>query len=210
MAGTLYIVYDYFELEGIPPYPSYFTPVDFKYTWWIDLADTRNFRFEKRFALRDNPDKAGLVACSTGNALDQKNVKVEWWDSAPQVYEEKSSPNAVKYEEWLNAFNTRGRLILNKATDDTFQRLEDLDDPVWGRTYHFRETGYIIGGSDLYLNLPFVTTYQFGVDDLRWIEMNRVVINNSDEVLHRLWRLAEWKEIPGEISLDWTIPQNEP
>jgi hypothetical protein len=78
------------------------------------------------------------------------------------------------------------------------------------RTHHFRETGYIIGGSDLYLNLPFVTTYQFGIEDLRWIEMKRVVINGSEDVLHRFWRLTEWKEIPDEISLDWTIPQNEP
>lgn len=87
MGNIIHFSYDYFELEGIPPYTSPFIPVDFTYDWWIDMGDTRNFRFEKHFTTRISHVKSGLMTITTSKNTDSKMFHTEFWEKQPAVSE---------------------------------------------------------------------------------------------------------------------------
>jgi len=115
MAGQVLLIhYDYYELEGIPPYPSPFVPVDFSYVWWLSVGDTQRFRYEKRYSTRTEPQSSGLVELSLGDGAGGSTRNFSYWDGEVEASEQGNSAQKVTLDEWLTAFTAFGRSLLDK------------------------------------------------------------------------------------------------
>lgn len=200
MNNTVHFSYDYFELEGIPPYPSPFVPVDFKYDGWIDVGDTRKFRFEKRFATRTSPANSGLVALTTSKDIESKIVHTEFWDGQPETIEKDQSESLMGYADWFETFTGMGRNLAKEIgqKNATHDYLGIQTDGLWGNVHVFQKKE-VVQASDMYLGLPLVIIYKIHVADFRWIEMEQKVIDGKNEILFRFWRLRTWDEVDSDI-----------
>lgn len=202
-AQILLIRYSYFELEGIPPYPSPFVPVDFSYVWWLDTKDTNRFRYEKRYSTRGDPHNSGLVESSVGTGAGGQTQNVSYWEDNPTCQETANPPNKVPLAEWLDAFTAMGRDLLNKhrAGNLAPYKYKGIEtDNEWGQVHVFERPGKL-QASDLYPGKPMVERFTFDVEQLRQVEMSRIVQTRTGKVLHRLYRLKRWlllerEEIP--------------
>jgi hypothetical protein len=198
MNEILHLSYEYFELEGVPPYISPFLSVDFKYDWWVDVDDTRKFRFEKRFATRVGPPNSGLVSLTTSKDTESKIFHTEFWDGKPETIEREMSTTILGYTAWLETFTAMGRKLVAEIgqVNPTHTYLNIQKDDLWGDVHIFQKKD-IVQASDLYMGLPLVITYKIHTSDFRWIEMEQKVISD-DEVLFRFWRLKTWEEMSSE------------
>ena len=60
--GILYVEYDLFELEGVPPMTSDFVPIQRRNQTWIDSTDPNRSRQERHFVTQETPAREGLEA----------------------------------------------------------------------------------------------------------------------------------------------------
>lgn len=155
MGNIICITYNYFELEGIPPYPSPFIPVDYKYDWWIDKTNTKRFRFEKRFATRSSPAKSGLMVLTTSAGAESKILHTEIWNNKRITIEKDQPISNSAYTDWYETFTAMGRKLVKgieqKSPSHTY--LGEQIDGMWGNCHVF-QTNEIVQSSDLYFNLP--------------------------------------------------------
>ena len=197
MGKILYISYEYFELEGIPPYVSLFVPVDFRYEWWIDKTNSQQFRFEKHYTTRTDPVMSGLMVLTTSGDLDLKLKHTEIWDGVADITTKEIYPKNVSFDEWFMKFTSMGRNLVDNTgnLDVSHEYLGITEDHEWGDVHIFQRKEVLEGGSDLYLGLPVIVTDKIHTKDFRWIEMNLTVVHEGKNILHRLWRLSKWVEL---------------
>jgi hypothetical protein len=212
MSDTIqYLLQEYYQLEGIPPYPSYFTPIDFSYRQWRAMNDAQRFRFEKTYSTRTSPSSSGLVQGAVGTGTG--GVIKEWQFYEDQIHstEISASPDVVTYESWLSGLASMGENFLQnvgtgKLAD--FQSRGIESDAQWGEIYVF-EGRKPLEGSDLYPSDSQTTTtdiFKFDTQLLRHVEWRRTV-NDSATTLYSLYRLVEWKVLDSEeVPSDLFVP----
>ena len=214
---VLLIRYDYFELEGIPPYPSPFVPVDFSYVWWLSVEDTQRFRYEKRYSTRTEPQSSGLVELSLGDGAGGGTLNFSYWDGQVEASEQGNSAQKVSLEEWLATFTAFGRSLLDKYHSGDlapFIYKGIYTDLEWGQVHIFEQES-ILDASDLYAGSPILERYIFDEAQLRQVEWKRIVKAKEGDIIHRLYQLQRWlllaeEEVPWNIfakeSLEETAP----
>jgi hypothetical protein len=204
METILNFSYEYFELEGIPPYTSSFVPIDFRYEWWIDKEDTQRFRFEKHFVTRVPPVNSGLMALTTSAGQGAKIIHTEIWDGLSRDTEKEHPDKTTTYQKWFDSFTTMGRRLTDEIgrANGSHKYVGVQDDERWGSVHVFQKED-IVQASDVYFGMPLIVTHKIHMNDFRWIEMKQKIINGGQEVLHRLWRLSNWVELnPDNLSLN--------
>jgi hypothetical protein len=194
-SDILHMTAEYFELEGVPPYPSYFVPVDFNYEWWMDTSDMLRFRYEKYFSTREEPPVNGLVTCVVGTGGNGDHKECHYYDGKTECATSKITMSALSLEKWLLGFNALGHRLVSeigstKSGEFQYEGIET--DALWGNAYLFTKIS-ILRASDDYRDLPMTETYKFDESLHRQIEIRRIVFRDKEEIIHRLYRLTEWK-----------------
>ena len=109
-------VYKYYQLEGIPAYPSPFIPVDYPILEWLDTNDLSRFRREKYFAPRLESARAGIEYYMVGTGYKGEVVQREFWDGA--LFHERKSQveqRRIDFQSWLEKMGEKGRNLIETA-----------------------------------------------------------------------------------------------
>lgn len=81
--GVLYFEYSYFQLEGIPPYPSpYVTMVSIS-RYWIDMNDPNRFHHEGSFRTQEATPVEGMEFIRTGTGTNGVSESCEFYEGRP-------------------------------------------------------------------------------------------------------------------------------
>lgn len=207
----IYIVRNYYQLEGIPAYPSYFTPVDFLIRTWIDSSDINRIRIEKYFTPRLAPEKSGIEYYTVGKGSGGTAFRREYWDS--QIYNEVISTidrPILDFSTLREKEVSYYRQFMEKAKngEDNLQSIGIEVDEIFGDVNVISKNNLVVTASDLYYNNPLIIEYRYDVALMRLIDLRKIIIVEKDggieQVLHSQFRLMNWNvletnEIPEQL-----------
>ncbi len=205
MANTiLHWVYHLYELEGIPPFPSHFLPIDFYISSWMSTSDTLLFRKEKHYVMQDliNP-QSGLEYYMVRTGANKHQIHREYWEgSLYQEAVESLNVSPLSFDTWLNTIAERGKHFIESVKNaGTTLAFEEATDDIFGpvQVATLRDT---IRGTDQFLSLPLEVKYKFDLENMRHIEQSEyVILEDNSRVLHRNYRLTKWSYLqPDEVS----------
>jgi hypothetical protein len=190
----LYFEYEYFQLEGIPPYPSPYVPINMVQRFWVDLNDPNRFWSERRFRTREASPREGMErtvkGTGTGGVLETCNFYEGRAYCAQQTI-----TTTVSFDEWLTANAGAGRRFVKNANmpeaNGGYEYKGIEIDETWGEVHTFVRRG-VLTASDLYKDHPMIETLSFDTKLYRQISWQRIV---DDSVLHASLRLIAWKTI---------------
>jgi hypothetical protein len=205
--NVIFMAHNYFQLDGIPAYPSYFTPVDFILHSWIDLTDIYRFRRERYFITKLAPGKSGMEYYAVGNGSGGIVFRREYWDG--KIYNEVKSAisnpvsdfNSVrerevnKYHQFMDKANRR---------EDNLQFIGVEVDDKFGNINVIRKNNLYISASEIYQNYPMIVEYRNDVEQMRLIDLREIVLVEKDgeveQVLHSQFKLTNWSILtPNEV-----------
>ncbi len=202
--------YTYYQLEGIPPYPSFFTPLEFMFDVWLDSENGARFRIQKTFRTLESETGESLVYLAVGDGLG--NVwRAEIWDGkvTEQSFQETNHPK--NYEEYRARERQAVTRILDKAIAQT-ERLRYkgvVNDERWGNVHLIhQQIGAFSGGTDLYTGWDHLREIKIRVNEPQILEESnwlKDVFSSavSKTVLHsRYWQdLIEWIDASAAFTL---------
>ena len=194
---VLYSAYHLYELEGIPAYPSPFTPVDFYIRNWLSISDTLKFRTEKHYTTRDSSLNSGLESYLVRTGVDGIQVRREYWEGN-LFHETKESLDsfALSFDDWLARIAEKGRRFIDEAkrSDATIEVREETDD-TFGLVQVIVSQG-TTRGSDLYPEMPLEIVHKFDFALMRLVEqIETVITEDNNRVNHRHYRLMDWRHL---------------
>lgn len=203
--SILHWIYHYYQLEGIPAYPSPFIPVDFYFLNWIDTFDLGRFRKEKHYIPRVSPAQSGLEYYIVGTEHGGTQLRREYWDGGlfheAEASVESSPPS---FDSWLEHLADGSRRLVEKAKrgDTTWEFRGIEKDDMFGDVYVVVSPGAeVVRASDLYLDMPLEIEYRIDVEMMRHVEQVEAVIDGDSRILHRRLRLTNWTYLrPEDVS----------
>jgi hypothetical protein len=198
-------VYQYYQSEGIPPYPSRFIPIDFYIVNWIDTTDIYRIRTEKHYNAPEFTPSTGIEYYVVSTGLGGNYLRRRYWNG--QLFKQTDAPIENKppsFDEWLEkTANDNREYIRNSENKESALIGEAIDE-----TFGLVKTVTVLGevrASDLYLGMPLEITQKFDVDLMRLIERTETIrLEGNNNVLHRRYRLLKWdyvdsKDLPAGI-----------
>ncbi len=193
--GILYFEYEYFQLEGIPPYPSPYLTIDSVDKNWVDTVDPNRFRFERHFITREAKSVEGIERFRIGTGTNGVVEECQLYDGKTECVQQPIT-STLTYESWLENSSRLGRRFLENASDPkmiggyTYKGIQT--DEQWGDVHVFERQGEL-SASDMYQGRPMTETLKFDVELQRQIEWIRTVIDGGTAVVHARVRLITWK-----------------
>lgn len=196
MAGQfLYYEYEYFQLEGIPPYPSPYLTIDSIDRYWVDVNDPNRFRYERYYRTRETEPKEGVEVSRVGTGFGGVVEECQRYEEKVECTQQ-ALTTTLTYDEWLNNTTHLSRKFLNNinspATIGGYEYRGIESDELWGDVHVFERRG-TLSASDIYPNFPIVETLKFDVALGRTVEWRRIVIDGDKSVIHAISRLVKWE-----------------
>lgn len=207
----LYIEYEYFQLEGIPPYPSPYLTIDSIDRKWIDMNDPNRFRYERYYRTREAEPHEGIewsqVGTGSGGVIEECQRYEEKIDCTRQAI-----TTTLTYNEWLEHFTHLSRSFLGNAISPAaiggYEYKGIQNDDMWGEIHVFERSG-TLSASDRYPDFPTVETLKFDRALGRTIEWRRTVIDGDTSVVHAISRMVKWEVLDGSaVPADIFSPQS--
>ncbi|MCC7353668.1 MAG: hypothetical protein IT330_07910, partial [Anaerolineae bacterium] len=192
----LYYEYEYFELEGVPPYPSPYVAVDWRDMFWVDMDDPNRFRWERHYRTREATPHEGLAYYTIHTGYGGLRRRCEIYEGKETCAEEPIT-TTLDYDHWFqNEIARVGHQALDNSNSPDkiggYVYKGTQQDGPWGKVYVFQRQ-IRLSGSDLYRNYPATETLMFDVEMLRRVRWERTVVDEDKTVLHLLLRLVVWK-----------------
>lgn len=202
----LYYEYEYFQLEGIPPYPSPYTTIDSIDKNWVDVSNPSYFRYERHFTTREPEPRQGIETSRVGTGPSGLVEQCQVYDGKTECTQQVITPTTT-YDEWFKNFtNLNTRFQANKNSPQAiggyvYKGIQTDND--WGDVYVFERPG-VVAASDLYPNYPMIETLKFEVNLGRNIEWTRTIIDGEKTIIHAYSRLVKWEiinssDLPGDF-----------
>lgn len=200
----------YYQLEGIPPYPSYFIPLEFTFDVWLDSENGARFRTQKTFRTLESNSLESLVYLAVGDGLG--NVwRAEIWDGKITEQSFRETEHPKDYEEYKLREQQATTRILEKAVSQTESIIYNgiVNDEKWGDVRLIRHrVGAFYGGTDLYTGWDHLREIKVRDDELQVMEETNWLrdVSNSEAneaILHsRYWQdTIEWVDANAEATL---------
>jgi hypothetical protein len=205
-AKILYYEYAYYQMEGIPPYPSPYVMLDITQKHWVDMSDPNRFRHEESFRTREAEPKEGIERVVIGTGTGGVIEDCQTYDARTECTQ-KPITVTLDYSSWLSATTALGRKWLdnkdNPEAADGRKYIGMQTDEVWGDVHVFEKEGRL-EASDLYPKYPMVEIMKFDKDLLRAVAWDRIVIDGDKRIVHSSARLVTWKflaasEVPADL-----------
>jgi len=191
----LYYEYEYFQMEGIPPYPSPYVAMDIRDRHWVDMNDPLRSRYEVAFRTREPNPKEGVERVVIGTGAGGVMEDCQTYDGKTECTQTPIAAT-LDYSSWLSATTALGRTWL--AGKDNPEAIHGQayvgiqTDDVWGTVHVFQKEG-TLEASDLYPKYPMVETMKFDADLFRAVAWERTVMNGDERIAHAWSRLVAWK-----------------
>lgn len=212
MSGILQIEYEYFQLEGIPPYPSPYVTIDARDVFWVDLSDPNRTRFERRYRTREATPREGLERYYISEGAGGRRKECTFYDGKEECTLAPIS-RTLSFDNWLTDFNFTSNKLLAKTTNPAavggYEYKGIQGDPQWGQVHIFQRSG-MAQASDLYKDKPTIEAMRIDVAQSRMVELSKTVIDGDKQVVHSLYRLVTWKVAePSQVPADlFTLSPN--
>jgi len=171
-------VHKYYQLEGIPAYPSPFVPVDYLILEWLDTNDLNRFRREKYFISRLEQERAGLEYSIVGTGYKGEVVQREMWDGV--LFHEgrtQIEQRALDFQSWLENMAEKGRNLVETARKGgkQFAYKEAYKNDDFGEIIVVVNSGdKFVQASDLYMGFPLEFEYHVDTELFRIIRKNEM------------------------------------
>ncbi len=195
----LYFEFDYFQLEGVPPFPSPYVTMDSTDRHWVDMADPNRSRYERYYRTQSSDPKEGYERIEIGTGTGVIMEQCEFYEGKDDCTHQPIT-HAMTFEEWLmNYASVANHYLDNKNNPGAIGGYEFKGiqkDEIWGDVYVF-ERKLTLTASDLYPNYPSVETLKFDIALKRTVEWRREIIDKGQTIVHALARLIKWETING-------------
>jgi len=205
VSQILYYEYEYFQLEGIPPYPGPYLTIDSIDRYWVDVNDPNRFRYERYYRTRETEPKEGIEVSRVGTGLGGVVEECQRYEDKTECTQQ-AATTPLTYDNWLSNTTHLSRKFLNNinspATIGGYEYRGIENDELWGDVHVFERRG-TLSASDIYPNFPIVETLKFDIALGRTVEWRRIVIDGDKSVIHAVSRLVKWELIDGStVSTD--------
>ncbi|MCU0493578.1 MAG: hypothetical protein MUD01_18480, partial [Chloroflexaceae bacterium] len=205
-SGILYIKMEYYQLEGIPPYPSKYVAIDARDETWIDMSDPQRIRYERTYRTQETPPREGKERYYIGTGRGGQIKDCSLYDGKEDCSTQ-TITQTVDFDGWLNSFNQPNAKFVanmhNASAIGGYTYKGTQTDPQWGEVHVFERQGSA-KTSDLYPNKPTIETMKIGADQPRLVELSMTVLDGDTQVPYRSYRLKEWNIVdPSTLPADF-------
>ncbi len=191
----LYYEYEYFQLEGIPPYSSPYVKMVASDQYWVDMADPNRSRFERYYHTQTSGPKEGFERIDTGTGTGGVFEDCQFYEGTEEC-SQKPITRTLTVDDWFQFQSSMAnKFLANKNTPESnagyaFKGCQA--DEMWGEAYVFERT-VPLTTSDLYKNYPSTEIQKFDVAMKRAIEWKRTVMDGEKVIVHDFYRLIKWE-----------------
>lgn len=211
--GILYIEYEDFELEGVPPYVSRFTPLDRRQRVWVDTNDGRRFRSETYFRTREALPREGIETYETATGKGGIDKRCDFYDGKAECQQQPIT-DTLTFDDWLKRATRQGQQKIankdNPKANEGYTYKGIQQDSAWGDVYVF-ERDLTITSPDTTRERPAKAMLVIDMKLLRTIEMRRILVEGDKQTLFELYRLKTWKMLdPASVPADLFNPERVP
>lgn len=201
----LYYEYEYFQLEGVPPYPSPYVKMVASDKYWVDMADPNRSRFERSYHTQTSDPKEGFERIDIGTGTGGVFEDCQFYEGK-ETCSQRPITSTLTIDDWVQ-FQTSmaDKFLANQNTPElnagyAFKGCQR--DEIWGEAYIFERTTPLVT-SDLYANYPSIEIRKFDVAMKRATEWKRTVMDGEKMVIHDDYRLIKWEWLDR-----YSIPQD--
>jgi hypothetical protein len=194
MNGILHIEYDYFQLEGIPPFPSPYLTIDARDTTWVDVQDPNRSYYERRYRTHESTPREGIERYVVRTGSGGRQEECTMYDGREECTQQPIT-QTLNFDGWLADFTRTGTKLLANTDDPAvvggYVYQGKQQDVQWGEVHVFERMG-TAQASDLYTDKPLRETMKIDADQHRIVELSKTIINGEETVIHSSYRLVAW------------------